>query len=245
MTTLKPPVEGDPERILITGGPKVGKTTAYLSIAAKVDGRMHVLSSDRAMTRMLSTRNLPNLTSEKVSAWEDYVEGAKTFIKSATPNDWLVVDLASPAWDAIQSWYTEKRFGKTADEYFTAHAMAAKKGNPLDGDKDWSVINRNYRAFMNILLDAPCHLILTTTAKAISERDDPQIRSTYGPTGIRPAGQKEIFHDVHTLVVLTKNRTGDHLVTTVGDRERKLLEKAPWTDFSVTYLMAVAGWRPA
>lgn len=245
MSSLRPPIEDDPERILVTGGPKVGKTTSYLSIAARCpDDKMYVLNSDRAMRRMLANRGLSNIETRSVSAWEDYVEGVRELSAIVKPNDWIVVDFISTAWEAIQSWYIEKRFGKSSEDFFNAHAMAAKKGNPLDGDKDWSVINRNHRTFMHMLQDVKCHVLATTTAKAVGERDDPQLKSTYGFIGVRPTGQKELSHEFHTLVVLTKDRQGKHVMTTVGDRERRLIEKAPWSDFSTSYLMTVAGWRP-
>jgi len=243
--SLHPKIEGDPERILITGGPKMGKTSAYISIAAKCsDAQMYVLDSDRAMRRMLSKRPLPNVHVTEVDDWVDYVENTKIVLARAKPEDWFVVDFGSGAWDAVQSWYIDKRFGKTPEDYFTAHIAAAKKGNPLEGDTDWMAIKKNHRAWMNMVKKAKCNIIFTTTARAIGDRDDANMKLTYGPAGIRPEGEKSLSHDFHTLVVLKRSRLGEFQMTTVGDRERDLVENVPVRDFAVDYLLKVAGWRP-
>jgi hypothetical protein len=246
VATLRPKIADDPERILILGGPKVGKTSAYLSIAAACpDVTMYVLDSDNAMRRMLSARPLPNVQVTPIDTWEDYVEGVRAVVAKAKPEDWLVIDFLSGAWDAVQAWYIEKRFGKTAEDYFTAHVAAAKKGNPLEGDTDWMAINKNHKAFMNMVKKAPCNVLATSTAKALGDRDDASLKSTYGLLGIRPEGQKHLSHDFHTLLVLSKTVRGEYQMTTAGDRERSVLEKAPLQDFAKDYLLRVAGWRPA
>ena len=248
------------ERILLYGGAKVGKTSAYLSIARKCpNSTIHVLDSDLAMERMVEGHSdLANVRVHDVDTWTDYVESAKTAVAAMptytidTPNgpktvsdDWLVVDFLSGAWDAVQTWYIDKKFGKAPEDYFTAHAIAAKKGNPLDGDKDWSVINKNHKAFMNILLRSPGHVLGTATAKALGDRDDVQLQTMFQVVGQRPEGQKGLAHAFHTIILLSKNRAGEHQMTTVGDRERRLVSNAPLSDFAMNYLVPIAGWRPA
>ena len=194
---------------------------------------------------MLANRDLPNVTSDIVEDWTEFVEGTRAFDEKARPEDWFVIDLLGPAsWEAVQTWYIDKRFGMAPEDFFLAHQLAKKKGNELDGDTDWKVINKNHRALMTLIQRMKCNVICTATAKAIGERDDPQLRSTYGAIGLRPTGQKEISHDFHTLVVLTKSRQGDWQMTTVGDRERVLGEKVPLNEFALDYLVKVAKWRP-
>ena len=234
-----------PERILITGGPKVGKTHAYLSIAARCpDSQVYVLDSDRALGRMLMDRDLPNVKVTEVKTWEDFVENTRTVLKTTRPQDWLIVDFGSASWDAVQRWYINKKFKTAAEDHFTAFVVSGKKGNALEGDTDWVVVKRNLAAWMTLIKEANCHVLFTTKAKAIGGRDDAHLKMTYGPVGVRPDGEKTMSHDFHTLVVLGKTRTGDHFMTTVGDRGRALIEKAPLTDFALNYLMTVAGWKP-
>lgn len=235
------------ERILGFGGSKVGKSEAFLSIAKKCpDAHLYVIDTDFAIERMLEDGAVSNITYRTgVTEWAEYVEAVREFSKQMGRDDWLVIDFMSDAWDAVQTFYIDKRFGKSAEDYFLAHALANKKGNPLDGDKDWSVINKLYFAWVTEVLKAPGHVYATATARATGDRDSAEQKSTFGMLGSRPEGQKKLAHDFHTLAYFSKDRAGKHLLTTVGDRKRRLLDRVPCADFATTYLMAVAGWRPA
>lgn len=244
MTGLKPKGVAR-ERILALGGAKVGKTSAYLSIAKKCpESTVHVLDSDFAMDRMLEGGDFPNVEVTTVDGWVDYVEGVKAVCAKAKPDDWLVIDFLSGAWDAVQTWYIDKRYGMAPEDYFTKHELANKKGNALEGDTDWGVINKNHKALMSLIKRAPCHVFATATSRTVGDRDDAGLKSTFGAVGSRPEGQKHLSHDFHTLVLFKKSRLGEFQMTTVGDRQRTLVENVPVKEFATDYLLKVAGWRP-
>lgn len=244
MTSLHPKGTAR-ERLLLIGGAGTGKTTAHLSIAKKVPtSKFFVLDSDFAIDRMIENENLPNVEHRLAIEWTDYVEGVKEYQAKMTTDDWLVIDFLSPAWDAVQAWYVDQIHGKDIDAYFIEARKKKTKGNPLDGDTDWGIINKAYKAFVNILLRTPGHILCTAPAKAIGERDDPQLKATFGAYGVRPEGQKHTAHVFHTILWMTKTRVGEYQMTTIKDRGRREVEKAPVADFAGSYLMAVAGWRP-
>lgn len=238
------------ERILAFGPSGTGKSSAYLSIARKCpDSTFYVLDSDFAIERMLENENLPNVTHRLVTDWEGYVEGTKEFQKLMKPDDWLVIDFISTAWEAVQGYYIEQIHGKDMDSFFLEARKKKAKGNPLEGDTDWGVINKLYKAWMNILLaNTPGHIFCTAQAKAIGDRDDAAVKQTYAIVGSRPEGQKNLAHSMHTVLLMGRVRMGEYHLTTVKDRARKEVEKlaiGETVGFAGAYLMPIAGWRPA
>lgn len=235
------------ERILVYGASGVGKSTAYISIARRCpESRFFVLDSDFAIDRMLESENLTNVQHRLATDWEGYVEGTRDFQKEMGPNDWLVIDFISTAWDCVQAWYSEQVFGKDIDSYFLERRKAKAKGNAFDGDADWTIINRAYKAWTKILLgNTPGHLFATGMSRAVGERDDAAVKQVYAATGQRVEGQKHLANSMHTVLLLGKTRTGEYHMTTVKDRARKEMEKQTFTDFASAYLVGIAGWRPA
>jgi hypothetical protein len=122
---------------------------------------------------------------------------------------------------------------------------ASKMGNPMDGNHDWIYINRLYGAFVNLLLLADAHVLLTAEAQVVDDRvRDPNVLKQWGHIGYRPAGQKGLPHVPHTVLYATK-RTSGWYMRSVKDRGRE-----EWTDqdlamedgFETCYLKEVAGW---
>jgi hypothetical protein len=236
------------ERILLYGGAKVGKTSSYLSIAKKCpESTIYVLDSDYAIDRMLEGGDYTNVDARPIDEWPDYVNGVRDITKKMKPDDWLVIDFMSTAWDAVQAYYVEKRYGKEIEDYFLEFRVKKgnAKSNELEGDTDWKVINKLYNAFALEVKKAPGHVLATATARSVGDRDTSEQKSTFGVVGVRPEGQKKIAYDFHTILFVSKDRTGNRLVTTAGERERKWLDKAPLNDFATDYLLKVGGWRPS
>lgn len=234
------------ERILAVGPAGVGKSSAYLSIARKCpESTIYVLDSDYAIERMLENENLSNVEHRLVTDWEGYVEGVKDFQKKMTADDWLVIDFISGAWDAVQSYFVDQIHGKDLDAYFLEARKKKAKGNPLEGDTDWGVINKLYKAWLNILLGGtPGHIFATAQAKALGDRDDPSVKQMYGAVGVRPEGQKHLGHSFHSVLLFGKTRLGEYNFSTVKDRARREVERAPMAEFATSYLLPIAGWRP-
>lgn len=244
---LAPPPNAPPERILAYGSEGTGKSTAYLSIAAaQPTSQFHVLNSDEALARMLYARDLPNVHVRQVETWQDYVENTKEVIASLTPADWLVIDLLDPAWAAAHAYYVEVKFKKEVPDFYMDFAVANKKGNPLQGDTDWAQINRVWFAYANMLKRCPANIFACAAEKATGERDNAETITEYGHLGAKPAGQKQVGHLFHTTLRFhRKKRTGERLLTTAKDRERRELRDVKFEDFAKAYLLPVAGWRPA
>ena len=243
------------ERILSMGPFGSGKTTAWLNIAkwAKATdspSRFYAIDTDNALEAMLEGqfaeldyRNGGNV--EWVSAWEwnDYRAALSSFGPKMSNDDWLVVDFISPAWDAVQSHYIEEIFKQDVDEFFLEARKNMKGGNPLDGWKDWGVINRLYKKWMNeVLYQTLGHKFLTAQATALSETDDKGLRATFGAYGVKPKGQKDLGFQVHSVLLTSVNRKGETSITTIKDRERERLMDHPVQEFTIDYLVNVGGW---
>lgn len=140
------------ERILLMGGPNMGKTydimtIARLSAASGSDAHFHYLDTDEAAGRVLvdpafkdlwleGMSGLKNLTLYQVSHWEDLLETltevqgqlrqGKFVTKGAMkPGDWLVIDMLTPTWQWVQDWFTNRVYHSDLDEFFLAHRESA------------------------------------------------------------------------------------------------------------------------
>lgn len=237
---------GARERILVFGGAGTGKSTTWVELAQRCpDDTFYVLDSDFAVERMTQDLGLTNVEVTVALEWADFVEGVKTAQAKMKPNDWLVIDFIAPAWDAAQAYFTDQIFGKDIAAYFLEARKKKAKGNPLDGDTDWGVINKIYKAWMNNLLaKTPGHILATAPAKAVGDRDDPGVKAMFGSVGVRPEGQKHLAYAFHTVLLLLKHRNGEWQFTTVKDRQRREVEKAPMSSFVNSYMVPIAGWRP-
>ena len=100
------------ERILVYGGPGTGKSRGWLSIARMFPKvKVWVLDTDDAAERMIASHDLPNITVFPCLDWPDYLAAAAEARDKLDPDDWLVVDMVSSAWDAVQGFYIEQAFG--------------------------------------------------------------------------------------------------------------------------------------
>lgn len=229
------------ERILLMGPPGTGKTYGWMCIAAaNPERQFFAVDSDDAVGRM-AKKPLANVHPVVAFEWEDMQTALDSF--KPTENDFIVFDMYSAAWDAVQRYYSTQVFGKSVDAYFLEARQAQKKGSPFDGRTDWSVINRIYNAMAMKLLRSPANLILVTPVEAISaDEKDGGILSTFGAYGVKPRAQKHTAHLVHTVLLLGKTRTGEYTMTTIKDRGRKELEKAKVTNLYKDYMIPIAGW---
>jgi hypothetical protein len=244
-----------PERILMMGAFGTGKTSGWLQIAqwaqrTKSVSRFYVLDTDsgKAVQRMLlspSSRfaGLENVEVVECYGWEDYTKGLDGFLGKATERDWIVCDFVGTAWEAVQTFYVDQIYGSDMGQFFLDARANMRGGNPLDGWKDWSVVNRLFRGFAdNLFLSNPAHVYVTAQAQTLRETDAKEVKAVFGAHGVRPVGQKNLAYQVHT-VLLSQQATPDKWVlNTIKDRERPALVGAEYNDFVRDYLMPVAGW---
>lgn len=243
------------ERILVMGGAGTGKSTAWLNIAlwahrTKSPAKFYVTDTDSgsSIRRMLGTptspyRSLTNVVVREAFEWSQYQRAMDEFLEAATPVDWVIADFVSTAWDSVQEYYVNQIYKSDMDEYFMSARQSMKQGNPLDGWRDWSVINRLYKSYANKLFQiCPAHVLVTSVAEAIRETDDKSMKAVYGPFGVRPKGQKHLSHQVHTVLLLQQGGPDRWVMNTVKDRERPRVVGKDVKDFTRDYLVDVAGW---
>jgi hypothetical protein len=262
---LSPGLPHSYERIFIYGAPDTGKTTGWLQIAetlrkggARQEAiRFWVLDTD--YTALRSLEEYPELAASGIVRYEQVADwGAATGVLRdfgmevvSRPNDWIVVDMINPLWDMCQEDYIERAFGKDAEEFYMAHRLAQKRGGALDGFKDWSVINRSYNTRVaEVLKRASCHVYAVAAGKAVSsDLDSKMIKEQYETLGTKPSGQKDTSHLYHTVLLARKKRGATvespiRTLTTVKERaQRKRLAQVETSNFAMTYLFQVAGWR--
>jgi AAA domain-containing protein len=245
-----------PERILAMGPPGTGKTRAWLSIARLAkktgsDARFYVIDSDGTVDRLID-EEFPELgemvVAEYVETWPEYAAALEKFQSDLEVGDWLVVDMITPAWDAIQTDYLHNTYGwkGTRAEYF---ADLRAKGKDADGLINWSVVNGEYKPWQQqVLVSLPMkrkiHSFVTAGSKVLSKKDleDKQTKLNYGPAGVKPEGQKQLGHLPHTVLYFTARKVGDWRIDTVKDRGREPHDQTEMKDFALTYLLKTAKW---
>jgi len=243
------------ERILVYGQPGTGKSYQFLKIAQFVaPAKCYVLDTDDAYPRMLDTefKSLNNVEVYPVFGWEDWQSAVTGVIAKASPGDWICVDRADVMWQAAQEYFVEKVFGEEPSDFFiharreyeqTKKDDPKKKFVPLDGYKDWTIINRVYRRLWNRLImpNMPANLYVATPAAQIEKQDQQEVQETFSFLGIKPEGQKHLPYGVHTILYLDRVRESWRM-TTVKDRGRKYLDRQTLISLPHQYLVGVAEW---
>lgn len=243
------------ERILLMGPPGTGKSTAWLKIAQMHQttgnpAQFWVGDTDMAVDRMLDTEypTLSNIHLYPLYDWPDYMMFLAEARKHAGPDDWVVVDLLDPAWEAVQSYYIQQVFGEDTDSFFLEHRKNMKdndRSGALDGWKDWGVINKLYKGFANKLaFSLNCHILCTTKVdKVNTATDSKENRVLFDAFGVKPKGQKETAHAYHTVLLMTMLKPGDWYINTVKDRGRTILSGVQMKNFATEYLVKVGNWK--
>lgn len=250
-----------PERILSYGPAGAGKSTNWLNICkwavrTKLDTHFYVLDSDASIPRMLINypECIPFITIYPCYDWTDYMNAQKEVLSKARPLiDWVVVDFASAAWQTVQSYYVEQVFHQDIGSYFLQARKELSKDasslNALEGWVDWSVINPLYRKWINPLVyKGQYHLYCTATAEQLSSdrkpTEDKDIRSLFVKHNSKPAGQKHLPHQFHTILLngLTPRDTRVKTITSIKDREREMVAGKVITNFTKDYLVDIAKW---
>ena len=242
-----------PERILCLGPPGSGKTTNILNIAkfAKMSNspaKFWLADSDFAIARMLPS--YPGINAEvfPLYDWDDYKSFKNTVLANASPDDWVCVDFIGSAWNAAQAAYVDNIFGKEQGEYF----LEARK-KLADGTKEkssweenqWMVINPMYSDWIRPLLyKGRYHVYGTAKSEMMTDKgqEDQNLRNLFLPYATKPVGQKFLAFEFHTVLIANRRLTGERVLTTVKDRERTELRGQAINNFTVDYLVNVAGW---
>lgn len=240
------------ERIMLMGNAGTGKSRSILSIAKKAQqtkspAHFYIIDTDAAVERMLESGfpDLNNVTYEPCFEWSDYTSTLDQFLNKAGPDDFLAVDLISPAWPAVEEWFIDQVFGKDSADFYMEARKSMKKGGALDGFRDWGQINREWRRWVNkLVFRSKSHVIVTAGVAPINmEMDSKQIKEWFAPFGLKPKGQKDLAHHWHTILLLGAKTPGEHTISTIKDREREVLVAEKFNDFCLDYLVKRAGWK--
>lgn len=233
------------------GGFGTGKTTDILNVAlwsqrTQSPAQFWYIDTDDSLEAMLvgEYAELTNLHPYPVWNWEEYTKATADIANRVTPDDWAVLDFVTPAWDWVQRYYIAEYFKEAKGDFMLEFRKAnAGGGNALDGWKDWGVINALYRDWMMAVLEMRCHKYWTARPEQIQDSDKAELRAIFGPFGVKPGGQKELGFQTHTVLLKRILKAGDVYMTTVKDRGRAPLEGAKCNQFTIDYLVSVAGWR--
>lgn len=248
------------ERILLFGGFGSGKSYAWVKIAehnynSKNGSKLYILDTDHtALQQSIAFDGF-----EEVVKWRDIFD-MKELKKStvdmtsiATKDDWLVVDLADKPWVYAQDDYTERAFGKDAEDFFVSwKAQGGTGGSALASEwgSNWQVINKIYNAWITDVFRFPGHILFCAASKVVKQPDnqgkggdDRQTLDTFGKFGFKPAGQGNLgFQMMTVLAMANKGGSDDYIFTTVKDLHREKKMGAPIKDFVTDYLIPIAGW---
>lgn len=249
------------ERILAYGKEGAGKSYNWLRIAERYPTvPFYVIDTDDAIQRMLQEEfpELTNVHVEVAQTWEEFEWAADEFlhqiedwviqhpISRIEDYPWLVVDFSDTTWSMVQNFFTEQVFDQGIAEYFIMarrKMRGSKKGQmeTFEGWTDWQVINKIFQSRWNKLTKHGGSFHLYITAQTNPVAGDRETRSLYQTFKVMPSGEKRMGHRVHTVFYCSNDKSGRYL-STAKDRGRPYQDDLLITDFSVNYLVRIAGW---
>lgn len=263
------------ERIYVYGDSGAGKSHAWLSIAALADKtgadtQFFVVDTDMATETVLDPGGPFDHLSDRIHIWnvyewEEYREAGKAVRKEAGPEDWIVVDMLSNAWEILPSWWIANVFQEDTTDYWSTMrrvALGNEEGDKgfggMKGGVDWQFITKVYLDFEKpISMGARSHVFATAAESQVSELWDKsgEERATFGQVGgYKPAGQKRTRHRFHSTMrlkriqgeseaLLVRDRGKEHIWAEKAGRGVALPIKEGDTGFAMSYLKGIRGWK--
>lgn len=250
-----------PERILVMGSPGCGKSNAMLKVARRnPDNHFYVLDNEGSSFQTLLEEEYQdvlgngNVTIYPLDAndWEGHIAALKEVKAKMGRGDWVVIDMMTATWGAVQNWFTDQVFNQDIEEYFLEvrkmkknKAQGESKQKPLaafEGFMDWSVINPTYQKLYTLLLSMPGNVYATAEVAKIAEEEDRDVNAIFGSYGVKPKGQKRMGHVFSTILLFKKSKVGDYSMTSIKQRGREEFENVKFDDWSLNYLVRYAKW---
>lgn len=254
------------ERILVFGGPKVGKSDMVMRLAelyeqTNTPGQFYYIDTDGHLDSIEADgqyADLANIIPYEVYGWERLFDAGKEIESKAGEGDWIVLDMAHRAAEWVEEWYLKCKYGtdnlaaKYAELKWEGQesdgSVKESKGfgdNPLIGQRDYKPMNAAYNSFFNPLaLESRAHIICLTEKAGVYKgpgADAEKIR-TYDKIGGKPKGHNSIDYNLSTLMHIEKTNFGRY-ITTVGDRGgRQLIDQVEYKDLFSSYLLPIAHW---
>jgi hypothetical protein len=246
-----------PERILAYGLYGSGKTHGWATIASyyrrtDTPGTFYVISCEHGTVDRLrdgypASDDDPgfdsNVTYDDVHNWSELTKLTDMYLANAVDGDWLVIEGVDKPWQFIQQlWHqTKGTIGDQSDPFALQEA----------GEVDWVKVNAVYRAWIIPILQSPAHVyacapqdaVRVPTGKPKEWADNKQTVEQFARFGYKPAGQKDLGFQFHTVLYMQNPRRGVYTVTSVDDHTRDLLEDHEVNpDFVLGYLVPTAHW---
>lgn len=250
------------ERALLIGAWKSGKTSACLSIAKALhdtgsDARMYVIETEPSWAKYLLLpsspfHDLPNVEYSPVTRWPEYTEVMNKYLSVAREQDWIVLDSATAAWQAVQAYYYEEAYGKTIEEVLMGRKKKQAASGQEDGNegmRDYQTINPIYFRFILPWANGRSNIIATAQEKSVGYREAKSTTDMFGKEtvaeGAKPDAQKDLAYQVDTVLRFRAAIPGkDYRVTTIGDRgNRELWVGRQVVDFGIEWLTQSCGWK--
>lgn len=233
------------------GGYGSGKTSCWLNIAKwsqlkQSPAKFYAIDTDGSLEAMLDGPpydSLTNVVNYPAFTYEEMMTAVRDVNAKATHDDWVIADIISFLWEAVQTSYVDGVFNANMADFYLEARKAKAGGNALDGWKDWSVINKMHKEFINLYAHrTPGHKFMVATAETVREGDPREIKSQFGKWGYRPGGQKHLGNLPHTLIMVQAPQPGQVFANTIKDRQRTPMEGQQIQEFAIDYLVNIAGW---
>lgn len=268
------PSVGRRERILTFGGPGTSKSYVWQRILSATPDTVafHVIDTDGAWEPAAASPEFSpyahRVTHHEPFEWPEYAEAMKDSLKSMRASstrrdngmmrsdDWLVIDLGDKAWSAAQDYYADRKYEGDSDSVGFLEAMVDGEIGDEDAMAKWGIINKLYAPFAEALIRCPGNVYICTSQKEMKKdksgnyfRESRENVRTFGPGGFKPAGQKNLPHDLNTVLHFQGTQKGKRTFTRIKDRNREDAWGDELTrsneDFVKSFLMGVCGWVPA
>lgn len=237
-----------PEKILIYGNGKVGKSFCWLDIAEWMYRKkpavnhpvMYLIDIDRTWDKAYDNgyAELEKggfVIPYQPSDFPSMMDVSREVRVKASHGDWIVIDMVEYPWEKAQHYYIQSVMGDEPENYFLEMRKEVKKAEADDkGHKaqfgghegmDWIFITKVYKQFeIPLTMESRAHVMSVTGEKQLNVNRGAtvdQIKQTKHAGKMWPAGQKGILHRHDTIMRMTRRANGQRQLTMIGDRNRE------------------------
>ena len=242
------------ERILTFGEMGSGKSNGWANIRkwyemTDTPGHFYIVSTEWAMAHRTAEGYLDGTPGNNffsnasiVEAWdyESLVAAHDEVATKAGAEDWIVIDSVTNHWQWVQDAYAMRHFGGV-----TMQEHRAEGGR---GEMNWQKVNSDYRNLvLPIFTRHPAHVYACAQGDTVKSdgiwKDSKEVQQMFGRFGIKPVGQKQLGYQFHTVLLMKHPSKDEWTFTTVDDPSREKKTGEIISEFTMSYLLQVAGWQ--
>jgi hypothetical protein len=239
-----------------------GKTYSYCNVAAwhrrtNSGAKFYIIDTDNAVERVgeeFGDDFYDNVDLAVTVDWPIMREALDKALAAGGRDDFLCVDMIDKLWDKVQDHFIEQVWGKDADTFMLEYRQASS-ANPLNEEGgwgiNWQVINKLYYRFMDDMVQRwPGHILCCTPAESLRQPtkdgkggETAEVVRLYGKYNMKPVGQKKLGHFFHTILLTSESNDGWKMTSLKDRGGREKFVNRPINDFTMDYLVGVAGWN--